>query len=181
MHPRVLSRKGWAIVRRLNAAGLLESWTLAGGTGLALQLGHRTSEDLHFFRHPSPDPDPLLSYFSSILKDDGFLFFHTPNIKIQLPKVRLKKALKGMRPGEHYLEARDHMNIYSSATIERVLRRTGFRQVQFIHLHPVQSVAGNRSPLLRGLKNLWFGGARALHHLTLGKINLDNLFVVARK
>jgi hypothetical protein len=31
----------------------LEGWVLAGGTGLALQLGHRTSDDLDFFR-PAP-------------------------------------------------------------------------------------------------------------------------------
>lgn len=66
MHPRVLSRNGWAIVRRLNAAGLLESWTLAGGTGLALQLGHRYSEDLDFFRHPSPDHDALLGALARV-------------------------------------------------------------------------------------------------------------------
>ena len=53
MHPRVLSDEGWSIVRRLVDAGWLDSWTLAGETGLALQIGHRVSEDLAFFRTDS--------------------------------------------------------------------------------------------------------------------------------
>lgn len=44
-----------------------------------------------------PDPDPVLSFAERVLKDDGFLFLHTPNIGIQLPKARLKKMLRGSR------------------------------------------------------------------------------------
>ena len=68
MHPKVLSTDGWAIVRRLSAAGLLQGWTLAGGTGLALQLGHRYSEDLDFFRHGSFDPDHVIGALSGVGK-----------------------------------------------------------------------------------------------------------------
>ena len=50
MHPRVLGAVGWRIVRGLVRAGRTEGWVLAGGTGLALQLGHRISKDLDFFR-----------------------------------------------------------------------------------------------------------------------------------
>lgn len=49
MNPRVLPAKAWTVVRALHHAGLLEPWWLAGGTGLALQLGHRVSVDLDFF------------------------------------------------------------------------------------------------------------------------------------
>lgn len=59
MHPKVLSEDGWETVRELVAEGRLESWTLAGGTGLALQLGHRYSEDLDFFRSEPFAPDRL--------------------------------------------------------------------------------------------------------------------------
>jgi len=50
VHPKVLRADGWTIVRELVRADLLGGWVLAGGTGLALQLGHRVSEDLDFFR-----------------------------------------------------------------------------------------------------------------------------------
>jgi hypothetical protein len=49
VHPKVVGTKGWALVRSLVRAGLTKGWTLAGGTGLALQLGHRLSYDLDFF------------------------------------------------------------------------------------------------------------------------------------
>jgi len=39
---------------------LLEGWVLAGGTGLALQFGHRYSEDLDLFRPETFDPQLVL-------------------------------------------------------------------------------------------------------------------------
>jgi hypothetical protein len=50
--PRVLPRGSRSLLaeveRRTPAA--LRGWTLAGGTGLALQLGHRLSDDFDFFK-----------------------------------------------------------------------------------------------------------------------------------
>jgi hypothetical protein len=66
MHPRVLSREAWTTVRRLAAEGILESWTLAGGTALALQIGHRYSDDLDFFRPEGFDPERLSGELSVI-------------------------------------------------------------------------------------------------------------------
>jgi hypothetical protein len=66
MHPKVLSEGGWKTVRRMVRAGLLESWTLCGGTGLALQFGHRHSEDLDLFRHGPFDSDPLIDDLSDL-------------------------------------------------------------------------------------------------------------------
>jgi hypothetical protein len=60
LHPKVLSRNAWKTVRRLVANGLLEGWVLAGGTGLALQFGHRYSEDLDLFRREPFDPQRML-------------------------------------------------------------------------------------------------------------------------
>jgi hypothetical protein len=49
VHPKVVGRRGWALIRGLARANVTAGWTLAGGTGLALQLGHRLSYDLDFF------------------------------------------------------------------------------------------------------------------------------------
>ncbi|MDX1577637.1 MAG: nucleotidyl transferase AbiEii/AbiGii toxin family protein [Gemmatimonadota bacterium] len=59
MHPKVLSDGGWAVLRRLGSRGWLDSWVLAGGTGLALQIGHRYSEDLDFFHPDAFEPMTL--------------------------------------------------------------------------------------------------------------------------
>lgn len=50
VHPKVLSPGAWNTVRKLVNGGYADGWMLAGGTALALQLGHRFSEDLDFFR-----------------------------------------------------------------------------------------------------------------------------------
>jgi len=56
VHPKVLASDGWSIVRKLVGARRTAGWTLAGGTGLALQLGHRISHDLDFFGAEPFDP-----------------------------------------------------------------------------------------------------------------------------
>ena len=66
MHPKVLSGNAWEIVRRMVGNGLLEGWVLAGGTGLALQFGHRYSEDLDLFRPESFDPQLMLDELAKL-------------------------------------------------------------------------------------------------------------------
>ncbi|MFH0892315.1 MAG: class I SAM-dependent methyltransferase [Candidatus Falkowbacteria bacterium] len=128
-----------------------------------------------------PDPHPLLKFLNSILKDDGVLFMHTPNIKIQLPKARIKKWLRGETPGAHYLEAKDHVNIYSAGTLSAILTANGYKDIKFIHLHPIQSISGSRSGFLRVIKNGWFYAAKLIGFFTGNRVNMDNLFVAARK
>jgi len=128
-----------------------------------------------------PDPDPVLAHLFSLLTSSGILFIHTPNVEVQLPKARLKRFLRGMRRGVHYLEARDHAHIYSRKSIAAVLRRNGFATVRFAHLPPIQSVSGGRDSLLRAAKNAWYYSAVALSTVTRGLFNFDNLFVIAAK
>ncbi len=66
MHPKVLTPTAWETVRALASAGCLDSWILAGGTGLALQLGHRYSEDLDLFGTESFDSLELLADLSAV-------------------------------------------------------------------------------------------------------------------
>jgi hypothetical protein len=49
MYTETISDAIWELLRRLNSIPDMESSYLAGGTALALQLGHRRSEDLDFF------------------------------------------------------------------------------------------------------------------------------------
>jgi hypothetical protein len=66
VHPKVLRPEGWTIVRKLVAAECLDGWTLAGGTGLAIQLGHRVSDDLDFFRTGPLDPEAMAGALATI-------------------------------------------------------------------------------------------------------------------
>lgn len=128
-----------------------------------------------------PNPESLLTYLASILGENGILFIHTPNINIQLPKARIKKLLYGEKEDGHYLEAKDHVNIYSSRAIRKLLNKYGFKNIEFAHFHPIQSVAGSKSEFKKLIKNLWFYFSVFLFKVTFGKVNLDNLFVIAKR
>lgn len=49
MFSEVLPENGKDLLNLLNKENLLKNFYLAGGTGLALQVGHRKSIDLDFF------------------------------------------------------------------------------------------------------------------------------------
>lgn len=55
-----------AALRALRDANLLDQFYLAGGTGLALQIGHRLSYDLDFFAHDLFNEDVLLQKVQSL-------------------------------------------------------------------------------------------------------------------
>ena len=69
MHEKVLPRGSRELLAKLDrlSAPELDGWTLAGGTGLALQMGHRVSEDFDFFRTDSFSSDRL----QGILRQTG--------------------------------------------------------------------------------------------------------------
>jgi hypothetical protein len=66
VHPKVIDADGWRLVRELVRADLMAGWVLAGGTGLALQLGHRLSEDLGFFRAGPFEPEGLATALARV-------------------------------------------------------------------------------------------------------------------
>jgi len=61
MHEKVLPRGSRDLLAKLEQLNRpeLDGWTLAGGTGLTLQLGHRVSEDFDFFRTDVFSPQGL--------------------------------------------------------------------------------------------------------------------------
>lgn len=65
MHEKVLPKGSKALLAWLktNAASSFQDWTLAGGTGLALWLGHRISDDFVFFRTQGMDLNLLHGLF----------------------------------------------------------------------------------------------------------------------
>lgn len=96
MHPKVLSPKAWKIVRDLGKGGWLHGWTLAGGTGLALHLGHRYSEDLDLFGRESFDTQRLAQSLTQVgpvrIQDRSLDTLH-----LELDGLRIS-FLKAQRP-----------------------------------------------------------------------------------
>jgi len=68
MHEKTLPKGSKDLLMRMEALEdpLFKGWTLAGGTGLALQIGHRISEDFDFFRSDAFDIDRLHTIFRSL-------------------------------------------------------------------------------------------------------------------
>jgi SAM-dependent methyltransferase len=127
------------------------------------------------------NPDPLLARCHALLKTDGTLFIRTPNVTTQLLRARIVKALGGMRDGARYLQGADHPHYYSMRSIGALLQRNGFVDVAFIHLHPIETGEGWKTMLVNPAKKASFLCLRALAVASGGRLNLDNLFVVARR
>jgi hypothetical protein len=68
MHEKALPPTSRELLARIEASPpeSLRGWTLAGGTGLALRLGHRRSEDFDFFRALGMDTRSLYEAIAAI-------------------------------------------------------------------------------------------------------------------
>lgn len=66
MFTNTLSPATKKALEQLNQAEFLDQARLAGGTGLALQIGHRESVDLDFFTNHKFNPDEFISQFKNL-------------------------------------------------------------------------------------------------------------------
>src|SRR5271157_3904552 len=65
-HREVITEAVERTLRDLQQTSLLERFYLAGGTGLALHIGHRRSIDLDFFSRDAFDPEAILGKAESL-------------------------------------------------------------------------------------------------------------------
>jgi 2-polyprenyl-3-methyl-5-hydroxy-6-metoxy-1,4-benzoquinol methylase len=128
-----------------------------------------------------PDPTSVLNKCFDLLKKDGILFLHTPSGEMQLLKSKIKKILFGEKEGMHFLEAKDHLNLYSQKGLNLILSKCGFKKIRFVHLPPIQAVAGKSNFISVLFKNGFYFFARIVAFSTFSKCNFDNLFAEAKK
>lgn len=65
LHKEAVEQSTLDILIRLQQDDMLKNFWLAGGTALALQIGHRTSDDLYLFTQQDFDTGQLLEYLES--------------------------------------------------------------------------------------------------------------------
>jgi nucleotidyltransferase AbiEii toxin of type IV toxin-antitoxin system len=65
-HRNVITPQDERTLEDLSRLGILSQYYLAGGTGLALQLGHRRSRDFDFFSRDPVDPEALIQRIHAI-------------------------------------------------------------------------------------------------------------------
>jgi 2-polyprenyl-3-methyl-5-hydroxy-6-metoxy-1,4-benzoquinol methylase len=129
-----------------------------------------------------PKPHALLQYLQSLITPGGIIFLQTPNFPFQLWKAKLKVLIRGMKPGVHYLEAKDHVNNYKMATLAELGKQCGFETPKFYILKPIMSVAGSKSKLGLYAKIIYYYFSKFIFTLTFGKWNISNtLFVTMNK
>ena len=95
MHEKVLSEKSKTLLAKLKKQNdpALRDWILAGGTGLALLVGHRISDDFDFFRNKNMDIDSLHNLFKktgiyeTLQQGENTLTILTHEVKISFFQV----------------------------------------------------------------------------------------------
>jgi predicted nucleotidyltransferase component of viral defense system len=87
-HKEVINKALEGILQELHQASVLDRFYLAGGTGLALHLGHRRSQDLDFFNPEKFNEESLLQElqqlreFRLVAKASGTLHAHMQGTKV---------------------------------------------------------------------------------------------------
>lgn len=96
MHTKVLPNGSRDLLAEIakSVPSPLQGWVLAGGTGLALHLGHRLSEDFDFFKTATMDVRKLhaavreLGPCEALLEESGTLTVLLRGIKISFFQIR---------------------------------------------------------------------------------------------
>ncbi len=93
MHRECFPEKGWKVLRSLRDVLKKYNAILAGGTALALRLGHRISRDLDFFTNKEFQIESVISGirktgrdFRVISEGIGYLIVEVDNIKVSIFK-----------------------------------------------------------------------------------------------
>lgn len=93
MHKECFPEEGWQVLRALKKMLLKHHAILAGGTALALHIGHRISADLDFFTNEEFHIESVISAirktklpFRIISEEEGSLITEVKTIKISLLK-----------------------------------------------------------------------------------------------
>jgi hypothetical protein len=93
MHRECLAPKGWSVLKKLAGLVLKHEFVLAGGTALALWIGHRISYDLDFFtlhdfRNDSliPEIKKTTKDYQAISEEEGSLTLEIEGIKVSFFK-----------------------------------------------------------------------------------------------
>ena len=130
-----------------------------------------------------PRPQGLLRHLAGLLKPDGLLFVQTPNWPVQCARARTTLLLdRGVVPGKRYVDAKDHVNQFSRASLTRLAIDTGFSPPTFDVLPPVVTVGGRQTTPRKLAKVGLYRTSQALWQATGGRVLVNpTLFAFLRK
>jgi hypothetical protein len=98
MFTKIISGSLMKLIEKLNAIPDMASLYLGGGTALALQLGHRRSEDLDFFMPERIDPVSLLKAIA-VTTGDLLVLNQTPaHTELLIQKIKVDLISERISP-----------------------------------------------------------------------------------
>lgn len=96
LHPEILEKNQFELFDKIKTSSLIENFYLAGGTALALQIGHRLSEDFDFFTNKNFDVNDLSFQlaenlnFKKVSEDTNTLIGVIDNIRVSFIGFKYK-------------------------------------------------------------------------------------------
>ena len=89
---QALPKSTFALIKLFHSKkpSFLDSFYLSGGTGLALHLGHRQSEDLDFFTSQSFDPYQLMAQLQTFGNQLSQVEIHQNTLNLYFNQVKLQ-------------------------------------------------------------------------------------------
>ena len=164
-HTEVLDKAAEQILKELQRTRALRSFYLAGGTGLALYLGHRRSANLDFFKTETFDEEELLQRLQRIpglaLLAKGPATLHTMIRGIKTSFLNFYQPLLspfGAFRGIQVADPRDIAGMKISALASRRSRR------DFVDLYVVSQKYGLET-LLRSFCEKFAKGSHSMVHV----------------
>ena len=89
MYTKSLSDSVWELLQKLNDLSLIKDCYLGGGTGLAIQLGHRISDDLDFFCPESFDEFSFLTEIKSVGSDIRVINQNQNQLELMIDEIKV--------------------------------------------------------------------------------------------
>jgi hypothetical protein len=106
MHPECVEEKARLLMSRLGPSLGMHGGVLAGGTGLALHLGHRISGDLEFFTHRVVNMSEVLEELRALAGVVEFMAMDEGAMTVQADGARLSLT----RTPVHFIEPTSRVN-----------------------------------------------------------------------
>jgi hypothetical protein len=176
MHPECVEEKARILMSRLGPTLGMHGGVLAGGTGLALHIGHRTGADLEFFSRKLFKTSEVLEELRALAGIVEPIAMEESAITVQADGARLSLV----QTPEHFGESTTRVNgcdvagVLDIAAMKLVAVGKGGLRADFVDLYavlqtiPFRRIAHNAleqygitavEPLVIGKGLVWFGDA----------------------
>jgi hypothetical protein len=168
MHPECVEEKARILMSRLGPTLGMHGGVLAGGTGLALHLGHRISDDLEFFAQGAFRPSEVLEELralagvvESVTMEDSAMVVQADGVRVSLIRTPARFAEPTAR-----VNGCDIAGIVDIAAIRLLAVSQGGSLRDFVDLYTVLQTVPFRTVVRNALERY---GVTAPEPLVVGK------------